>query len=87
MATFVFTRIIFAVQILTDEDLGTDNWFDAIVFGMHIEFDCTVEGRGIGQGERRHTELLGAPQEIIDLGEGGQERIVGVDVEMSEHIL
>ncbi len=72
------------MKIVTDVHLGSDDRLDPIVFGLGVEFDRSVEGGGVGEGERGLSEFLGMRQKLFRPAECGQESIVRVDVEMGE---
>ena len=84
MAPSVFDGVIFAMKIVTDVHLGSDDRLDPIVFGLGVEFDRSVEGGGVGEGERGLSEFLGMRQELFRSAERGQQGIVRVDVKVGE---
>ena len=85
MLALVFGGIVLAAKVFADIDLGTDDWFDAVLFGMHVEFDRPVQSGCVGERESGHFEFLGALEQVVDFGQGSQERVVGVGVEVSKH--
>ena len=74
-----------AEVVLHDVELDADDRFDAGILGLDVELDRAVHVGRVGEGERCHPEFLRLRDEVVDLRQGAEEGIVGVDVQMSEH--
>ncbi|OPZ64052.1 MAG: hypothetical protein BWY83_03272 [bacterium ADurb.Bin478] len=67
-----------------DIDLGTDQRFDARFFTILVKFDGAVQVAVIGQSQRRHTELFGGLDQIVDAASAIQKAVMRMIVQMDK---
>lgn len=85
MTLAILSNRIFAVQVVGgDIHLAANDGFDAFFLGFDKKFHCAIHHSVISQGNRVHSKFLGTINQVIYFSETIQERIMGVDVEMSE---
>jgi hypothetical protein len=69
---FRITSVVF-LALFTDEYLDADDRFDTFLFTQEIEFKCSVEIIGIGDGECWHSEFFRSHDKCLRIAEALEE--------------
>ncbi len=74
------------VGVLLERDVGTlaDDGLDVLLLALLDEFDHPVHRPVVRDGDRVHSGVFGSLHQLIQLREGLEEAVVGMDVEVDE---
>ena len=71
--------------VFIDEvDFATEEWFDAVLFGLFEKTGQAIEDTVVGNREGFHAEFGGAGAEFICAGASVEQAVVRMDVEVDE---
>ena len=78
------TWVAVKAAVARDVRLDADDRLDACLAGRDVEVDGAVERAVVGEGQRRHPELLRSCDEVGDAGQPVEQAVLAVRVEMDE---
>ena len=73
-----------AVPVGGDVELEADDRLDALVLGGAVELDGAAQRAVVGERHRRHAQLLGPRDQLLDPARAVEQRVLAVHVEMDE---
>jgi hypothetical protein len=86
ISAFAFFRVLVQMTAGGHINLASNDGFEVFGFRFLVEVDGPEHVAVIGDGYRRHTELGGALEQVIQANGAVEEAVLGVNVQMHERI-